>query len=568
VANNKPTIDISAIQAQIAKAKANAAAAQKAFQAVNSQNTGKSKQIASAQIYQKRAQNFDPILNDYSEQINELVNQLSTGISSPSLEKELTTLVSEYNSTAQSQISQYAAATNIIGGGSATTPAKGTKQPVVDVNGNVNGVAPTIVFDSNGQPVKNPDGSYKTAVGATAPDLDKGIVPFAPAKTVPVDQNGQLVKASGKKSTIPPKSNTPVDTNITQYPAMGTGVKTTGTGNAENANAVENRKSINKIASEYGAMGSYALTMPWMKNLLLEGAKAGWTPTKFSDMVKNYVDPTTGKKPWDQIASSIRDSSIAYYDNPQQWAAYYNKQLPILRASAIAQGEDPSVFGDLIDLNDSKSIDAAYQNKNSIMTTFMNHYYNNLPDSTILGQFVSNHTTFAKTDGNVYAGVLGQNADALKSYASDMGVAAQYLPPRTGGPNTGDYFANASKAIQDGTTTLEEQQNYIKQQAINMYAPYSARIAEGMSVRALASPYLNAAANLMETDPSTIDLGSMSGLGANITKAMQGDGKTSIPLDQYITQVKQDPAWLKTGNARNSLMDTATSLLQSFGMVN
>ena len=88
-----------------------------------------------------------------------------------------------------------------------------------------------------------------------------------------------------------------------------------------------------------------------------------------------------------------------------------------------------------------------------------------------------------------------------------------------------------------------------------------------MTVRALASPYLNAASNLMEVGGDTIDLGSNTGLGATITKAMQGDQKSSVPLDQFMTQLKQDPAWLKTTNARNSLMDNANSLLQSFGLV-
>ena len=40
-----------------------------------------------------------------------------------------------------------------------------------------------------------------------------------------------------------------------------------------------------------------------------------------------------------------------------------------------------------------------------------------------------------------------------------------------------------------------------------------------------------------------------------------------MSLDQFATQVKQRPEWLQTGNARNSMMDTANQLLRSFGMV-
>ena len=83
----------------------------------------------------------------------------------------------------------------------------------------------------------------------------------------------------------------------------------------------------------------------------------------------------------------------------------------------------------------------------------------------------------------------------------------------------------------------------------------------------LASPYTSAMANLLEVDPSSIDLGSSTGYGAMVTKALQGDGVNPTNLGQFTTQVKQNPAWLQTTNARNSLMDTANQLLHSFGLV-
>lgn len=360
---------------------------------------------------------------------------------------------------------------------------------------------------------------------------------------------------------VKPTSNQPSGTGNPAVPIVGSGSKFNTV--LEKPQAT---KSDSQIASDYGPMGSYALTMGWMKVLMLQGAQEGWSTTKFTAEVQNYTDKT-GAHPWNQILATVRDSSMAYYSNPQGWGQWYNDKLAILQKSAIAQGEDPSVFGVPIDLSDSNNIAKAFANTTSAVNVFATHYYNNMPDQGTIDQYVSNHTTFAKTDQGVYAGILGQNADALKGYASDMGVAATYLPASVGDANTGDYFANAAKNIQDGHTTMEEQQNYIKQQAMTMYQPYAQRISEGMSVRALASPYLNAASNLMEVGGDTIDLGSQSGLGATITKAMQGDQKSSVPLDQFMTQLKQDPAWLKTTNARNSLMDNANSLLQSFGLV-
>ena len=393
-----------------------------------------------------------------------------------------------------------------------------------------------------------------SSTSQAGPTLRPGEDVLLPAKTLNVDQNGQLLK--------PDTSSKPTGgTSGTQDPSSPFTPRKDFS--LEKPQAT---KSDSQIASDYGPMGSYALTMGWMKALMLQGAKEGWSTTKFTAEVQNYTDKT-GEHPWNKILATVRDSSMAYYSNPQGWGQWYNDKLSILQKSAIAQGEDPSVFGVPIDLSDSKNIDKAFANTTSAVNVFATHYYNNMPDQATIDQYVSNHTTFAKTDQGVYAGILGQNADALKGYASDMGVAATYLPASVGNANTGDYFANAAKNIQDGHTNMEEQQNYIKEQAKAMYQPYAQRISEGMTVRALASPYLNAASNLMEVGGDTIDLGSNTGLGATITKAMQGDQKSSVPLDQFMTQLKQDPAWLKTTNARNSLMDNASSLLQSFGLV-
>ena len=581
-------IDINAILAEVAAGKASSDRARKNAQLATSGSSKKSGSIVSAQKYQTRAQNFDGILSDYSNQINDIARQLGTGVSNPSLQKELTKLVDEYNSTIKTQTNQYTSAAVIASGGDISAmpdsngnidgiaptivfDAKGKpvknpdgsyKTEVVDKFSNVNGVAPTIVFDKNGKPIKNPDGSFKTQIdngsgsGKTptqeqATPSNATIVPYAPAQTIPVDQNGQLINS--KQST-------------------GTKVPTPGNSNAL-TDTLKNTpdKTTSQIASGYGAMGSYAMAPgnEWMLQLMVKDSKIGRSSTDFANDVQYYT-LKDGTKPWDQIDAHIRDSSMAYYDNPQQWARTYNTKLQEIKTSAIAQGLDPSVFGNPIDTNDSKSIDAAYKaSSTSVMGIYTTHYYGDTLDPTVLSQWVSKHSTFAKTDGGVYAGVLGQNADTLKQYASDMGVAATYLPQKTnGGPDTGDYFANAAKAIQDGTTNLEEQQNYIKQQAMSMYQPFAQRINEGLSVRALASPYLNAASNLMEVSSDGIDLGSNTGLGATITKAMRGDGTTPVSLDAFQTQVKKDPAWLLTGNARNSIMDTASQLLGGMGLVN
>jgi len=425
-----------------------------------------------------------------------------------------------------------------------------------DAQGNIGGVAPTVVFGADGKPVKDAQGNIVTGMNAPGPGQTAAGAKTSGAKTT----GGSTGGSAGGADTSLTGGFVPVPKGQTFADA----VKKTPFG-------VQGPQSIESWATQYGGIGAFALTMPWMKNLLTQAATNGWTATKFTNEVKNYVDPTSGQKPWDQLSASYRDSSLAYYDNKQAWAQQYNDKLKILKDSAVRQGEDPSVFGDYIPMSadgktiDSKAIDAAYADQHSGMNTFFNSYYNNTPDQGTVDRYVSAHTTLAKTDNNIYAGVIGQNIDTLKQYASDMGISSMYLPATQGG--SGDWYANTAKLIQDGTKTLEQAQNELQQTAMATYKPFANRIKEGMSVKALASPYLNAAANLLEVSPDTIDLGASTGLGYDITKHLQGDGNTSTPLDQFITSIKQRPEWLQTTNARNSLMDTATTFLRNMGMV-
>ena len=103
--------------------------------------------------------------------------------------------------------------------------------------------------------------------------------------------------------------------------------------------------------------------------------------------------------------------------------------------------------------------------------------------------------------------------------------------------------------------------------AANIYKPFAQQIKDGYSVSDLASPYTSAVANLLEVSPTSVDLGATTGYGSLVTKALQGDGTNPMNLDAFTTQVKQQPQWLNTKNARDSLMGTASTMLRNFGLV-
>lgn len=404
--------------------------------------------------------------------------------------------------------------------------------------------------------------------------LPTGIGQTTPAANAPSTSAGTSSGAAGGKSTQTPSgvnagsATKVVGTNAQFVPlapnqAPPGAIQPFSATPFESANASQQQQFI----QQFGGIAAMAFSTPWIAKILDQAVTQKWDAKKFTDAISVAPEYAAWGK-------SVQDLNISYYGDPthQAWAQQYNDKLEILKQSALAQGLDPSVFGDKIDTSNPSAIQAAFADKNNGVNAYLTQYFNNAPSQTIIDQYVANHAGLAKTAGGVLGGTLAATAQDLRSYAASMGVASQYLSPSWTGAqgqvNTGqDYWTNAAQAIQKGFTTSEAEKNLYRQQAQNIYKPFAQQIANGYSVSQLASPYTSAVQNLLELGGQPIDLGATTGYGAMVTKALQGDGTNPVNLDQFTTQIKQRPEWLQTSNARNSLMDTATQLLRNFGMV-
>jgi hypothetical protein len=102
--------------------------------------------------------------------------------------------------------------------------------------------------------------------------------------------------------------------------------------------------------------------------------------------------------------------------------------------------------------------------------------------------------------------------------------------------------------------------------AKSKYQHFADQIDRGMTVSAIASPYIQSMSNLLEIPSSEIGLDDY-----NVNKAltsMTADGKQQAqPLWQFETELRKDPRWAKTKNARDAMDSTARSVLSSFGLV-
>lgn len=411
--------------------------------------------------------------------------------------------------------------------------------------------------------------SLAKAVGASTPATTKPVASVPPANN-PLQQGLQYVGSQFQyvdaDGNILPPSAAPSNADTGTGGGGGSGgSKPFNPGPSSDitkpTTAAQDRADL---IAKYGSQVALIDSVPELSNLLNTALSENWSATKWTAEYQNT-------QWYQQHGAAYITAETDRLSDPGKYAEAYNNLLAQMQRTANTLGIDVSGFGSTITADQAKVMDPS---KPNTVSTLLQTYYNTQAPTDFLNQYIAKNGSLALSAAGTAQGTIATNAQSLKSFAASMGVASQYVTPswtNANGVNVNaskDYFTNAADAIAQGATTLDAEQALYRNTAQAIYKPFATQIAAGQSVFQLAQPYLASASNLLEVDPSTISLGATTGLGAKVTKALQGDGANATTLDTFNTQLKQDPAWLQTTNARNSVMDTANSLLRSFGLVN
>jgi hypothetical protein len=164
-----------------------------------------------------------------------------------------------------------------------------------------------------------------------------------------------------------------------------------------------------------------------------------------------------------------------------------------------------------------------------------------------LGQYVS------LSNGKMYGDSETQYSNGLQ-YAYSMGVKM-----------SDSFYQGQVQNIEKGTATFADMQAAIRQQAKAQYSQFATQIDGGQTVQDLASPYIQQMGTILETNPNAL-----SAFDPTIAKALQykdptTGALTSQPLWAFENTLRQDPRWLQTNNARDSMYQVAHQVLQNFG---
>lgn len=166
-----------------------------------------------------------------------------------------------------------------------------------------------------------------------------------------------------------------------------------------------------------------------------------------------------------------------------------------------------------------------------------------------LGGFVGTH------DGIMF-GAAGEAWDKLHALAYTNGVSYSW-----------QWFRDRSRDIVAGRTTQETVEAKIRAAAGARYSAFRDQILAGQNVIDLAAPYIKSVSDLLELPATDVDVFNRHVQHAMTTKTTPSkEGGSQMPLWQFENEVRADPLWLKTNNARESMMGVAHQVAKDFGL--
>jgi hypothetical protein len=275
-----------------------------------------------------------------------------------------------------------------------------------------------------------------------------------------------------------------------------------------------------------------------LMNTLRTAIKENWTDTKFKASIQSSK--------WYQARdNNQRLAAAAEASDSKSFETTIGNVARGLSDRILA------VTGQRISITDPKLLERAkklYRDK-----------YNNWKDE-VDNIVKAEYLTLQKSPDNIFdlGGLLGTYQDNFMSTARSFGQRI-----------SDDMAATYAMQVAKGDLTEDDVIDKIRRQAAGMFPGYRDLIMQGINVDQISDTYRGWAASLFEVDEDAIDISDPSGIGRYISDALSyKDDKgnyASMPLGMFKQQIRNDPKWQFTENARNSYLDFGTGLLRQFG---
>lgn len=299
----------------------------------------------------------------------------------------------------------------------------------------------------------------------------------------------------------------------------GTGHATTVTSAPTNPTETPAQKKAALLAG-VGPLASLLTSIPELSGLLNQAVSKGLTGPEFQQLINN-------SKWYRTHSDSVRNAMVQQASDPKTYQKMLGQEQAKVQSLANQMG---------VQLGGAQLAEMAHE-------SYLSGYTTEQLTKQLAGEFNRK-------------GKLG--GQAAQIYDDLQKTAASY------GQNWSDSSTRfRTQQVLGNSAMLETYKEQMKTNAMAMYPGLISQIKAGLTVDDVAQPYKQTMAQLLEVDPASVTLNDRM-----IKQALQGTGAvakgqqpTVVPLTQFEEQVRSDPRWQMTNNARN---DTA-ALLETLG---
>lgn len=290
------------------------------------------------------------------------------------------------------------------------------------------------------------------------------------------------------------------------------------------------------VKAQYGFVAQLASQVPEINSILDRATRESWTSDRFSMEVANTSWwKTTPNETRQWIIQQIADPATANQalgDGANQVKTLAAQLGFTNNVTDDATARDIWLYSKLHGFNDTQTKSRIYE----LIAPRTNAY------SDISGEYGAVLNQMRELSANYgYAMTPGGDAE-LKAWAQ----------------------SNAGQAG-GGSGPIAGWESKMKNFAVTKYAGFADRIRGGETVKDIAEPFVQSYQKLLEQPPTQGFRDPM------IEKALQGqlvDGKATTPtIWQFEQQMRSDPRWAVTQNARQSVAQTLNAIGKTFGMV-
>jgi hypothetical protein len=315
--------------------------------------------------------------------------------------------------------------------------------------------------------------------------------------------------------------------------AAGGGSISAGGGSTSSGTAaVTPQLDPDELAEQYGLTSALINSSSELKRLFKQAVAGGWSAAKFQASLKNT-------KWWSTQSDTLRKYLTLKYTDPATWQQQQGAALAKLNQLGIQVG----LTNQLVNGKPT-----ALLKKVTYWSTALG--WDDARIKNYLGGFVGTH-------GDMMFGEAGDAWDKLHALAYTNGMSYSW-----------QWYRDRSREIVAGKTTQETVDAKIRAAAAARYSAFRDQILAGQNAIDLAAPYIKSVAQLLELPEADVDL-----FNRHVQKAMttpttsSAEGGSQMPLWQFENEVRDDPLWRKTNNARESMMTVAHQVAKDFGLV-